>query len=262
MRSIVDLCGDPAVFGPWLKDPFTWRAWETFLCALFGLPMDAEQREAYRACTGRTERQSNGYNEAWLVVGRRGGKSFVLALIAVFLAAFMDWRPYLAPGERGTVMIIAADRKQARVILRYIKSLLQGVPMLRQLIERETAESIDLRNGITIEIHTCRFRAVRGYTVVAALLDEVAFWRSDDSANPDTEILTALRPAMVTVPGAMLLAASSPYARRGVLYEAWRDHYGQDDGQMLVWQADTRTMNPTVYPAPKTTMRNAGARAS
>jgi hypothetical protein len=32
---------------------------------------------------------------------------------------------------------------------------------------------------------------IRGYTVVAAILDEVAFWRSGESANPDTEIIDA-----------------------------------------------------------------------
>ena len=52
----------------------------------------------------------------------------MLAVVAVFLACFNDWRPYLGPGERGAIMIIAADRKQARVILRYIKGLLQAVP--------------------------------------------------------------------------------------------------------------------------------------
>jgi hypothetical protein len=87
---------------------------------------------------------------------------------------------------------------------------------------------------------------VRGYTVCAALLDEVAFWQTDEAgANPDTEILNAIRPSMATVPGAMLLCASSPYARRGALWEAHHKHFGQAGGP-LIWQAATRTMNPTV----------------
>ena len=120
-------------------------------------------------------------------------------------------------------MIIAADRRQARVIMRYARALLEGVPMLAALIENETQEAINLLNRTTIEVSTASFRTVRGYTIIAALCDEIAFWRTDDSASPDTEILAALRPAMATVPGAMLLCASSPYARRGALYAAWRE---------------------------------------
>ena len=50
---------------------------------------------------------------------------------------------------------------------------------------------------------------------------------------------------MATIPGGMLLCASSPYARRGALWEAWRRYYGKAGGP-LVWQAPTRMMNPTV----------------
>jgi hypothetical protein len=49
----------------------------------------------------------------WLVIGRHGGKSFAMALIAVFLAVFKDWRPKLSPGERAIVLLVAADREQA-----------------------------------------------------------------------------------------------------------------------------------------------------
>ena len=51
---------------------------------------------------------------------------------------------------------------------------------------------------------------------------------------------------MATIPRAMLLCASSPYARRGVLWDAWRRHYGQEESSVLVWKAPTRTMNPNV----------------
>ena len=59
-------------------------------------------------------------------------------------------------------------------------------------------------------------------------------------------ILDALRPGMATVPNAMLLCASSPYARRGAIWDAHRRHFGKDGDPVIVWQADTRTMNPTV----------------
>jgi hypothetical protein len=82
--------------------------------------------------------------------------------------------------------------------------------------------------------------------VISALLDELAFWPTDDAAEPDVEIINAIRPAMSTIPNAMLLCASSPYAQRGALFAAFKRHYGNDGDRVLVWKAPTRTMNPTV----------------
>jgi hypothetical protein len=130
--------------------------------------------------------------------------------------------------------------------LRYVRGIITSVPMLRALIEAETAESISLDNFVTIEVHTASYRTVRGYSIVAALLDEIAFWGTEDSSEPDREIINAIRPAQATVPGAMLLCASSPYARKGVLFDQHRKYFGKDDASVLVWQAPTRVMNPRV----------------
>jgi type II secretory pathway component GspD/PulD (secretin) len=201
--------------------------------------MSDAELDLFERHTGRATAPVVPFNEAYLVCGRRAGKSAVLALVAVYLATFKNYSPYLAPGERGTIAIIAADRKQARVIFRYLASLLRDIPMLAQLIERETAESFDLTNRVTIEVSTASYRTARGYTFIAILADELAFWRSDDSANPDTEVLAAVRPGMSTILGAILLCASSPYARRGALWEAYRRYHGDDNARVLVWQ-DTR----------------------
>jgi hypothetical protein len=244
--NLLQAMRDPNLFSPWFKEPQTWSAWRSFLCALFALKMTSDQVETFQRCTGRSSPPTKPASEAWLCCGRRSGKSFCLALIAVFLSCFHDYRKHLAPGERATVMVIARDRAQARVILRYIRALLTEVPMLARLISREVTEGFDLTNSVTIEVASASFKSVRGYSICAALCDELAFWPSSvDSANPDAEIIAALRPAMVTIPNSMLLCASSPYARRGALWDAWRRHYGQDSN-VLVWQADTRTMNPTV----------------
>jgi hypothetical protein len=246
--TILDACRDPHLFAPWFKRRETWAGWFSFLAALFGLKMTPAERKLFTQHTGRTQPPRTQAREAWLVVGRRGGKSFIVGLVAVFLACFRDYRKHLAKGERGVLMCLAADRKQARVIFRYVRGLLHGIPMLARLIRAESTESIELTNGIDIEIHTASYRSVRGYTVVAFVGDEVAVWRSEDSANPDSEILAAVLPAMATIPGALLIGISSPYARRGILWERYRDHYGHS-GDVLVWQADSRSMNPTLSEA-------------
>ena len=247
--NILDAIADPKVFAPLFRDQSTWAAWRAFLAALFALPMSDEQLATYRECTGRTDPPTSPSTEAWLIIGRRGGKSFTLALVACFLASFRDWRPYLAVGERGTVMILASDRRQARVIMRFIKGILGAVPMLAATIEATRAEAIDLTTSISIEVHTASFSSVRGYTCVACLCDEIAFWTTDEtSSSPDFEILNALRPTMATVPGSMLLCASSPYARRGALWDAHHKYFGNANGP-LIWQAPTRTMNPSITQA-------------
>lgn len=244
--NILEACADPQLFAPWFRDRASWKAWFAFLAALFALPMDGEQAAIYRKHTGRADIPTKPNDEAWLIVGRRGGKSFIMALIGVYLACFRDYRQHLQPGERATVAIIAADRKQARVIFRYVRGMLTLIPMLERMIERETAEGFDLSNGVTIEIGSASFRATRGFTFAAVLVDEIAFIRTgDDVANPDFEILAAIRPGLVTIPGAMLICASSPYARRGELWDAVRKYFGKADGP-LVWRATTRDMNANV----------------
>ena len=160
--TILDAVADRHLFAPWFKNRDTWAGWFAFVAALFALPMTPELLADYRQCTGRADPPANPAIEGWLICGRRAGKSFMLALIAVFLACFRDYRPHLQPGERATVLVIACDRKQARVIFRYIGGLLTRVPMLARMIERETTESFDLSNAVSIEVATASYRTTRG----------------------------------------------------------------------------------------------------
>lgn len=245
MMTILDAARDANLFARWFSRG-DWTAWEAYLCALFGLPMSGEQMAVYRKHTGRTELPQAPFSEAWLVIGRRGGKSFIMALVAVYLATFRRYVDYLQPGERATVMVIAADRKQARVIMRYVRGLLTEIPMLTNLVESETTESFQLEGQVTIEVGTASSRTTRGYTFAAVLCDEIAFWPSEDAAEPDYAVLDAIRPGMASIPGSVLMCGSSPHARRGALWDAHRRYYGQDGAPVLVWQAATRDMNPTI----------------
>jgi hypothetical protein len=116
--SIIECLDDPSLFARHFKGG-TWGPWRTVLKALFGLPLDEAETALYRTHTGRTEAPAEPFKEAAFIVGRRGGKSRILALIAVYLACFRDYAPYLAPGEVATIAVIAADRKQARSIFRF-----------------------------------------------------------------------------------------------------------------------------------------------
>lgn len=246
--SLIDAMDDDRLFAPWFRRRReSWSAWRVFIKAMFGLEMDAEDLALYRQCTGRADPPNAAFAVAYLICGRRAGKTFCLALICVFIACFRNFEEFLAPGERGTIMLIASDRRQARSCLRYMAALLKEVPLLAKRIEREVADGFDLQGRISIEVTTASMKSVRGYTVVAAVLDEAAFFSTEDgSASPDAEIVAAIRPAMVTIPGALLLVASSPYAKRGILWDAFKNHFGKDADPTLVWQAASKLMNSTI----------------
>jgi hypothetical protein len=50
--------------------------------------MDDSELAIYRQCTGRTDPPNTEPSEAYTIVGRRGGKSFISALTGVFVACF------------------------------------------------------------------------------------------------------------------------------------------------------------------------------
>ncbi len=244
--TLIDALSDPRIFAPFFKDLNSWLAWTAFIAAAFGLPMTKPQLAIYQSCTGRTDIPTEAFKEILAVVGRRGGKSRALALIAVWLAAFGDYKEFLSEGELGYVVVLAKDKDQAKIILRYVKGFLSRIPMLKRMVERETQFGVELSNSVAIEITPSNFRSVRGRAIIAALCDEIAFWSDEESANPDDEVIKAIKPGMLMIPTSMLLLASSPYARKGVLYTRHKKYHGQNDKRVLSWQAATEVMNPRV----------------
>ena len=134
--NILEAMTDQELFGKTFKRGLlrgdSWRAWRAFLIALFGLPFDDEAREIFQKHTARSDDPSEQFREAYLVVGRRSGKSRVAALIATFIACFRDYTEVLAPGEIGVLPIIAPDRKQCQIILGYIAGYFEASPTLRE----------------------------------------------------------------------------------------------------------------------------------
>lgn len=228
----------------------SWHRWKVFCKILFGERMTPSELSVYRHHTERVDPPSGAFREAAIVCGRRGGKSRILALLAVYLAVFCDYSAYLAPGEQPVVAIIAANRRQAAVLLRYVAGLFRAVPLIASLLVDELAESARLANGVVIEIHTASIASPRGRTFIAILADEIAFWPATaEAANPDAEVIASVRPGLASIPNSLLLMASSPYWQKGVLFNTFRRHWGQSGARVLVWRGTTEEMNPTIDPA-------------
>ena len=245
--SMREALADPHLLGTALVGD-TWRPWRVLLIALMGEALEDDERVIFTRLTDRQREPLERVEEFWCVIGRRGGKSRAAAVLSVYLACLCDYSGVLAVGERPVVLCLAQNQIQARVVLSYALGLIRSVPMLSDLVKSEAAEAIVLTTGIALEVRSASFRALRGVTLVGCVCDELAFWYDDSggSMNPDSEILDALRPGLATT-GGPLIAISSPYARRGQLYETWRRHYGPTgDPRILVARGASRDLNPSL----------------
>jgi hypothetical protein len=136
------------------------------------------------------------------------------------------------------------DKKQSGLTFRYVVGLLKAVPELAALIVAETRDSVELSDGITVAVLTANSASPRGRSHALVIIEEAAFLPTDASANPDLELVRAIRPALARVPGSLLCVVSSPYARRGILYDAFPKYHGQPDGRVVLVQASTVELNP------------------
>jgi phage terminase large subunit-like protein len=234
--DIIAAMNHRALFAPWFRGD-SWDGWRSILKAAFGLPMSEQEREFFRSVAER-DPPGKRVRELWIVAGRRAGKDSIASLITAYAAVFFDARERLRPGERALCACLACDRDQARIVLGYTKSYFERIAPLAGMIEREIVSGFELSNGVDVAISTNSFRNVRGRPILCAVLDELAFYSDEASANPDEELYRAIKPGMATLADdALLVAISTPYARRGLLYKKFKAHYGKDSDDVLVIRA-------------------------
>jgi hypothetical protein len=236
--SIIEFIEHPEL----LNDQSLSVAQKTFLKATYGLPLNSEEREIYQRATGRSEIVSIEQNEATLIAGRRSGKTSKIGAYIALYEAFRDH--HLTRGDRGYVMLIAPVKYQAKNAMRFIRAYLKSSPLLKRYVARERSEEVELANGISIVCYPCSYIAVRGVSVICAICDEMAFWHhKETAANPEEEVLAALRPAMATYSTSKLIKTSTPHRKDGVL---WREFQQRTELDHLVWKLPSPEMNPTL----------------
>jgi len=254
MNTIIEAIRDENLFRPFLQDKdgklLSWSNWFTALRTLYGLPIQNPERlELVRQCTGRdpSKLPPEGFDTALFLIGRRSGKSRIAAIVGAYEAALSGKEKLLAKGEVGMVAIIAPTKKQGRVVKSYLRAIFIETPLLQNEIENETSEGFLLNNGILVEILVGDWRNIRGYTLLACVIDEICFFGLDDESKVrnDTELITAIRPSLATT-GGKLICISSPYAKKGWSYKQYKKNFGNNLGKTLVWNCSSRMMNATL----------------
>jgi phage terminase large subunit-like protein len=193
---------DPRLLGPSFSGS-SWDTWRSVLKATFAEPMTEAEVATFNTVAGGRNIPQQRVAEAVYIVGRGGGKDSVASLIATSIAVNFNPRGKLRPGELATIICIAVDRDQAKIVYNYVKAYFTEVPALAAMVRSIEKDSIILTNRVEIMVETNSYRSVRGRSFLAAIFDELAFWRSEGSAVPDKEVANAVGPGLTRVPGSM-----------------------------------------------------------
>jgi hypothetical protein len=241
--SIVEFVKDKELLGLSLSDPQ-----EVLLRAIYGMSLTPTQREIFTLCTGREDYPGISFQEATVLCGARGGKdSRVACPIASYEATFGDHQRFLTPGEQAVVPLVAPGALGTRVAYNYIKSHFTESKLLKNMLDDEpTAGEIKLTNRTSIMCFPSTKSALRGWSIPVGILDEVGFFRIEGAADSDTEIQASVRRGMVGFPSTRLIKISTPFAKSGLLYTDFKDHYGKDSPDLLCWKATSAFMNPSL----------------
>jgi hypothetical protein len=189
----------PELFGPYFNGP-SWNTWKAV------------------AAVAARQPPTKRVKEVVVAAGRGAGKDSVASLIMTVAAVNFDpRRATLRPGEHAICMALACDRHQAAILFNY-RGYFEQIPALAEMVINVGADSIELANRVKIEIHTNSFRAVRGRSILCAVLDECAFFRDESFASPDIEIDAALSPGLARVQDSIKILISSVHKRSGLLY--------------------------------------------
>jgi len=243
--NVIDLMTDPQLLGPYFAGG-SWDRWRACLKAAAALPMTKRELKLFREVAGDRDPPSKPVRVVIVVVGRGGGKDSIATGLVTHAAVSVD-STRLRPGERAIVLCLATDRDQAAIALSYIKGYFESVPLLNLLVDgRMRDDRIDLKNGVSIIVTTNNFRAPRGRTICAAVYDEVAFWKSENTAAPDFEVDAAIAPGLARWPGSLKILISSAYRRTGLLYDRYKASWAQNDDDTLVVLGTSLQFNPTL----------------
>jgi hypothetical protein len=243
MITLAEAMRDTRLLGAPFEAPSFWT-WFTIAKLLSGEQLDDREQALFAECTGRSRVPSN-VRRMVILAGRRAGKDRFLSAVAVHASALCSHK--LSAGELGVVLMIGADRKQAAIMRRYARGLCD-VPLIRSQVVRETLEGLEFANGTSFEVSTNDARLIRGRSAIAVLGSEACHWKTDeDNASSDVEVIAAAEPSLALTPGGgLMILASSPYRKAGALFNRWRDYFGRDDAEVMVWQAPSRVMNETI----------------
>jgi hypothetical protein len=210
---------------------------------------------------------SDGFNEAAIFAGRRGGKSQVVSAIGGYalykLLNVRSPQEYygLVPGSPIDFTFMAQDDEGSNRLYDKLREDINRAPFFGPYLKTNTSSSMgfitdsdrdkrDPTPTIHVASYPCTTNAVRGPSSIFLALDEFAHFRSAKGSTSD-EVYDAATPATLQFKNpdgfreAMILSISSPMKKIGKMYDLHKHalEKGVDSG-IFTLRCGTAEMNP------------------
>ena len=246
-----------AMSDKYLGKDYLSAAQRAILKAIYGDPMERDERLAFLELTEGREPRKGGYDEAAIICGVRSGKTELGTTVLTYEC--VGWNPVLAsilpPGKTAKGIIVAQNERGAGEAREYVEGNLLKLHdayggILASVSGQEraiTGKSIKLSGACEIVIYPSKKASVRAATGLCFIGDEVAYWEVAEGAySQDTKVMRAVRSRFATLsrlhPKRLLI--SSPDEEEGVLYEAWK--HRETRPKVLVINAPSWALNPSL----------------
>ena len=182
-----------------------------------------------------------------MLAGARAGKDSRIACpIASYEACFGRHERELTKGERAVIPLVAPTQQQTAIAYGYIRGHFES-PLLASRVDGEPlSNEIRLKNRVDVMCFPCMKSKLRGWSIPDGVMDEVAFFRLEGSTDSDVEVQQSIRRGMVNFSRTKLVKISTPYMKSGILFDDFRNHFGNDSPDILVWRAPSAFMNPSL----------------
>lgn len=222
----------------------------------------AEKRLGVKLYPGQAQALSEYYESGaphWLLLaGRRGGKSLLSDVIAIYEATVSDLTGMLRENETRFILILSTRIENSSLHIRNISKLLRHDKQLARLIIRETVDTLELANNVNVLSLPASARTARGFTASCVILDELAFFVDSRGNASADQVYTAIEPTIATFGHrGRIIITTSVNARSGICYDLFERSQSGELSDYWVTRADSRSLNPRVS---ERTIRNALAR--
>lgn len=183
-----------------------------------------------------------------LALGRRASKTTMMAIVGAWCCLLRpELRLPLREGERGYAIGVATNLKQAQLMIRAARTIIEASPLLAGMIEGASESEIRFSNGTAFTAFPCTSRGGRGWPVFALLMDEVAHFLDTDGNSAAERVWQAFHPATAQFGDqARVVVSSTPLGSTGLFAELFER---ASDGQLPAASAHHATsveINPTL----------------